>query len=276
MIRPNTFLGKPLDRVDGAMKVTGTAHYPSDFAFPGLAHAALVQATIAAGSIKRIDTGRAEAAAGVLAVVTYENAPAMAEAPATGLGPSPPLELRDDRVRYRGQHVAIVVAETEEQAHAAARLVAIEYEVDASILGITNSQAQILRNPWGLEVRRGDVEAALASAPVVYDQTFTIAAETNNPMGLFATVARWDGDRLLIHDSTQWPMAVRRVLAAVFSIPEDHVRLLAPHIGGGFGAGLRVWPHVVLTALAARMVARPVKLVLTRPQMFTAVGHRPE
>src|SRR5262249_21363010 len=130
--------------------------------------------------------------------------------------------------------------------------------------------------PWKLEIRRGDVEAAIASAPIVYDEAFTIAPETNNPIGLFATVARWEGDRLLVHDSTQWPRYVRQTLAAIFSLPEDHVRVVMPYLGGGFGAGLGVWPHSVLTALAARMVGRPVKLVLTRPQMFTAVGHRPE
>jgi CO/xanthine dehydrogenase Mo-binding subunit len=111
---------------------------------------------------------------------------------------------------------------------------------------------------------------------VVYDETFRIAAETNNPLGLFATVARWDGDRLTVHDANQWPVMVRTGLATVFGVAESDVRVLVPYLGGGFGAGLRMWPHVMLTALAARMVNRPVKLVLTRPQMFTSTGHRPE
>ena len=111
---------------------------------------------------------------------------------------------------------------------------------------------------------------------MVYDEIFTTAPVTNNPMGLFATVARWDGDRLTVHDSSQDPMNTRRALAAVFDLPETDVRVLVPYLGGGFGAGLRAWPHVILTALAARVVGRPVKLVLTRPQMFTSVGHRPE
>jgi xanthine dehydrogenase YagR molybdenum-binding subunit len=276
MTRPSTLLGEPLDRVDGRLKVTGAAHYPSDFTFPRLAHAALVQSTIAAGSIKKIDRRLAETAAGVLAVVTHENAPALAEPPGPAFWLWSPLTLRDNRVRFHGQYLAIVVAETEDQARAAARLVAIEYDADPPVLGMTNSQAQIVRNPWKLEIQRGDVEAALASAPVACEETFTIAPETNNPMGLFATAACWDGDRLLVHDSTQWPRYVQQTLAAVFGMPEDHVRILAPYMGGGFGAGLGVWPHTVLTALAARVVARPVKLVLTRPQMFTGVGHRPE
>jgi CO/xanthine dehydrogenase Mo-binding subunit len=115
-----------------------------------------------------------------------------------------------------------------------------------------------------------------AAAEVVYDQTFKIAAETNNPTGLFATIARWEGDRLVVHESTQWPMMVCRTLATMFGLAEENVRVLAPYIGGGFGAGLRTWPHLMLTALAARLVGRPVKLVLSRPQMFNSVGHRPE
>jgi xanthine dehydrogenase YagR molybdenum-binding subunit len=113
---------------------------------------------------------------------------------------------------------------------------------------------------------------------VLYDQTFHMAAETNNPMGLFATVAVWEdrGARLIVHDATQWPLRVRQTLAVMFGLAEEQVRVLAPYVGGGFGAGLRVWPHVVLAALAARHVDRPVKLVLTRPQMFDSVGNRPE
>src|SRR5262249_31503764 len=148
----------------------------------------------------------------------------------------------------------IVAANTRDQARLAARLVAIDYETIQPMLGIGNPRAAVLRNPWGLEMQRGDVGAAIASAAVVYDETFTIAAETNNPMGLFATVANWEGERLLIYDPTQWPMSLRQILAAAFSMPEEHVRILAPYVGGGFGAGLRVWPHVILTALAARIV----------------------
>ena len=269
-------LGDPVDRVDGPLKVTGAALYPSDVTFPGLVHAALVQSTIGAGTISTIDAGAAEAAPGVLAVITHENAPPLAEGPTTMLGPSPRFPLEDNHILHHGQHVAIVVAETHEQATAAARLVAVEYEETDPVLGIENPLAPVLGNPWGAEIQRGDVAAALASAEVVYDETFTIAPETNNPMGLFATVARWEDDRLTVHDSTQWPTMVRQTLATVFDVPESDVRVLIRYLGGGFGAGLKAWPHVILTALAARVVNRPVSLVLTRPQMFTSVGHRPE
>jgi xanthine dehydrogenase YagR molybdenum-binding subunit len=270
----HTIVGAGVDRVDGPLKVTGAAPYPSDFSFDGLAHAALVQSTIAAGTISRIDTEDAEASPGVLAVVTHKNAPALADGPTTPLGPSPPTPFRDDRILHHGQHVAIVVAQTPEQATAAARAVRIEYEQSTPILGIENPDAAILQNPWGLELQRGDVEAALASAEVLYDETFAIAAETNNPLGLFGTVARWENNRLTVHDCNQWPMMVRQTLATVFDLPETDVRVLVPYLGGGFGAGLRAWPHVILAALASRLVQRPVKLVLTRPQMFTSIGHR--
>jgi xanthine dehydrogenase YagR molybdenum-binding subunit len=270
-------IGDPVDRIDGPPKVTGAAQYPSDFTFPDLTHAVLVQSTIAAGTIRGIDVANAEAAPGVLAVITHENAPALVAGPTARVDPSPTSPpLKDDRILYRGQIAAIVVARTREQAAAAARLVEISYEEAVPVLSLDDPRAPVLLDQWGLDVDRGDVTAALASAEVAYDETFTTAAVTNNPMGLFATVARWEGNRLTVHDTNQDPMNTRRALATAFELPETGVRVLVPYLGGGFGAALRAWPHVLLTALAARVVGRPVKLVLTRPQMFTSVGHRPE
>jgi xanthine dehydrogenase YagR molybdenum-binding subunit len=268
-------VGAGVDRVDGPRKVTGAAPYPNDVDVPNLAHASLVRATIAAGRIKSIDTGPAQAAPGVLAVITYHNAPKLERGPATDIGPQPPPPLQDDRVLYHGQYVAVVVAATAEQARAAARLVEVDYQPAPPLLDLDDPRAELLTNPFGWDQQRGDVAAGLAAAEVKAEETYTTPDETNNPMGLFATVAFWDGDRLAVHDATQWPDIVRATLARAFGIPEGSVRVLAPYVGGGFGAGLRVWPHVVLTAVAARMVNRPVKLVLTRPQMFTGIGHRP-
>jgi CO/xanthine dehydrogenase Mo-binding subunit len=272
----NNILGAPADRVDGPLKVAGAARYPSDVTLPGLVHAALVRATITAGTITRIDTARAEAAPGVLTVITHENAPALAEGPMTQLGPSPQFPLKDNRVLYHRQPVAIVVAQRREQATSAARLVELSYQESQAILGIDNPLAPVVADQGGIDTVRGDAAAALASAEVVYDQEFTIAADSNNPLGLFATVAHWEGDRLTVHESTQWPTQARTTLATFFSVPQENVRVLVPYLGGGFGAGLRTWPHTLATVLAARMVNRPVKLVLTRPEMFTAIGHRPQ
>src|SRR6478672_4586 len=199
-------IGEPVDRVDAPLKVTGAAPYPSDFTFPDLTHAVLVQSTIAAGTIMGIDAAKAEAVPGVLAVITHENAPALLEGPMTRLGPSPPFPLRDNRIFHQGQHVAVVVARGREHARAAARLVQIDYEEAAPILAIDDPRAPVLLNHWGQDVDRGDVTAALASAEVVYDEIFTTAAVTPNPMGLFATVARWDGHRLTVHDTNQDPL----------------------------------------------------------------------
>jgi CO/xanthine dehydrogenase Mo-binding subunit len=268
-------VGAGVDRVDGPVKVTGAAHYPNDFSFPNLSHAVLVRATVGAGRIRRIDTRAAEAATGVLAVITHHNTPKLGRGPNLSLGAQPPPPLQDDRVLHYGAYVAVVVAEAAEQATAAARLVEVDYEPAEPLLDLNDPQAELLADPWGLDQRRGDVAVGLASAEVTLEATYTTPDETNNPLGLFATVAFWDGDSLTVHDSTQWPCATRATLAAAFAVPEGNVRVLAPYVGGGFGAGLRGWPHVTLTALAARTVDRPVKLVLTRPQMFTGVGHRP-
>lgn len=268
-------VGAGIDRVDAPLKVTGAARYPNDFSLPGMVHAALVGSTVAAGRIRDIDVSRAEAAPGVLAVITHLTAPELARGPLTLLGGSPPAPLQDDRILHHDQHIAVVVAESAEQARHAARLVHVDYETTEAVLDLDDPRAEIVDDPWGLDTRNGDVAAGLDRADVVVEGTYTTPDNTNNPLGLMTTLASWHGDALTVHDSTQWPHNVRTTLAVVFKVPESGIRVLAPFVGGGFGAGLRVWPHVILTVLAARQVGRPVKLVLTRPQMFTSVGHRP-
>jgi CO/xanthine dehydrogenase Mo-binding subunit len=267
-------VGADVDRVDGPAKVTGASRYPADFGLDNLAHAVLVQSTVAAGRIRRIGTAAAEAAPGVLTVITHHNAPRLARAP-NGLGIGPPPPLQDDRVVHHGQHIAVVVAQTLEQAAAAARLVEADYEAAEPLLDLDDPRAEQVENAAGRDVSRGDVAAGLAAAEVTVAATYTTPVQTNNPLGLFATTAYWDGDLLTVHDSTQGPAFVRTALAVAFGLPETAVRVLAPFVGGAFGAGLRTWPHVVLAALAARVVDRPVKLVLSRAQMFTSVGYRP-
>jgi CO/xanthine dehydrogenase Mo-binding subunit len=268
-------VGSARDRVDGRLKVTGAAAYPIDVSVPGLAYAVLVQSTVASGRILQIDTDAAEQGPGVLAVVTHLNAPKLPRAPVTPLGPSPLPPLQSDAVLHYGQHVVMVVAETMEQAQAAAALIEITYQRDTPVLSFDDPRVSRVSHPWVPDQVRGDVTRALASADVKIDATYTTAENTHNPIGLFATVAVWDGGALTVHDTTQWPHGVRDSLAASFGIDPGSVRVLVPYIGGAFGAGLRVCGHVTLAALAARLVQRPVKLVLTRAQMFTSLGHRP-
>ena len=195
-------IGAGVDRVDGPAKVTGAARYPADFGFADLAHAVLVQSTIAAGRIRRLGTARAEASPGVLTVITHRNAPRLARG-SGGLGIGPPAPLQDDRIVHHGQHIAVVVAETLEQAAAAARLVEAEYDAAEPLLDVSDPRAERVENASGRDVTRGDVAAGLAAADVVVDVTYTTPAQTNNPLGLFATTAVWDGDLLTVHDSTQ-------------------------------------------------------------------------
>ena len=268
-------VGPGVDRVDGPLKVTGAARYPSDFGFPNLAYVSLVRSTIAAGTISSIDTVAAEAAPGVLAVITHENAPELHRAKWNILTPPPEPPLQTSEIAYYGQYVAVVVAETPQQASAAARLIEVDYDHGDAVLSVDDPRAKPESNPYHLDMKRGDVDAGLASADVTVEGTFTTSECAHNPLGLFATVAYWEGDRLTVHDSTQNPFHVRDVLAASFRLHDGDVRVLVPFVGGAFGAGNRVSPHTILAALAARTVERPVKLVLTRPEMFTGVGHRP-
>jgi xanthine dehydrogenase YagR molybdenum-binding subunit len=268
-------VGSPRDRVDGRLKVMGAATYASDVTLPGLAHAALVQSTITSGRIRDIAVHAAESAPGVLAVITHFNTPPLALGAITPNGPSPLPPFQSDVILHYGQHVAMVVAETREQADAAAALIEVTYALDTPVLSYDDPRALTVTHPWSPDYDRGDVARALEAAEVRIAATYATAPNTNNPIGLFATVAVWDGDALTVHDTTQYPHAVRDSMSLTFGIDPAGVRVLAPFVGGAFGAGLRVWPHTTLAALAARVTKRPVKLVLTRAQMFTSIGHRP-
>ena len=268
-------IGAPVDRVDGKLKVAGAAPYPSDVSYPGMAYAAFVRSTIAAGRILDIDAGDALAIPGVHEIITHRNAPRLGRAAPSVLGPQPPPPLQDDRVLHYGQYVAVVIADTPQQAAEAARRVVVTYEPREALVAIDDERGELLHDPFGSDMHRGDVDAGLASADVVHDAVYTTAENTNNPLGLFATVAVWDGDTVVLHDASQFTSNVRTVIAGAFGIPEAAVRVHTPYLAGGFGAGLRAWQHVVLAALAARVAGRPVKVTLTRPEMFTGVGHRP-
>src|SRR3954452_25415098 len=272
----NTLIGVGVDRVDGPLKVRGAATFPTDVTYPDLAHVALVRSTIARGRVIAIDDIDARASPGVLTVITHETAPKLKRAPFGLLGPAPPPPLQDDRIHYHGQYTAVVVARTSYEAASAARLVRVDCErAGTPLIEFDDPRSELEATPWNTDTRRGDVDAGLAEAAVIHEATYTTGDNTNNPLGLFATVAAWEGDTLTVHDATQWPAYAQATIAEVLGIAPTAVRVRAPYVGGAFGAGLFVWQHVILAVFASRAVGRPVKLVLSRPQMFTGFGHRP-
>jgi xanthine dehydrogenase YagR molybdenum-binding subunit len=280
------FIGQPLSRVDGRQKVTGGATYAAEFNMPGLAHGAIVRSTVANGRIVSIDSAAAERASGVIAVLTHQNAPRLPYRPHKAMVDTEVGErlhvLQDDRVNHQGQPIALVLADTLEQANHAATLVRVTYAPETGTTDITRV-APVLptqqktdqgeRRPP--ETRRGDPEGALATAEVKVDQTYVIPRENHNPIEMHATIAAWDDDRLTLWDKTQWVHNVADEIAAVFGIPAQNIRVVSPFVGGAFGSGLRTWPHVTLAALGARVARRPVKVMLSRRDMYYGVGYRP-
>lgn len=278
----NTLTGQPLDRVDGVLKVTGGAHYAAEFADARLAHAVLVTSTIASGRIESIDAARARAMPGVLIVITHEN---VMRLPDGGRPPlSPPAGrrltlLQDDTVRYSNEPVAVVVAETLEQATDAANAVQVRYRASEAVLDFAQAKhgARVPPKQQGraMDTQRGDLDAGLREGAVRIDATYTTPMQHHNPIEPHATMARWDGPMLTLHDATQGVSGTSAAVAAVFGIAPEQVRVISPFLGGGFGCKGSSWSHVSLCAMAAKQAGRPVRLALTRPQMFGPVGGRP-
>lgn len=275
-------VGTPLSRVDGPLKVTGAARYAAETPTGRLVHGVLVQSTVAAGRIRRIDTASARRAPGVLLVLTHLNAPRLPQGGKAGAGIHPPdvlTLLQDDEVYYNGQPIAVVVADTLERATEAATLVRVSYDARRPVLDAqaTLSRARTPKKIVGQEPdsRRGNVEAGLSAAEVRVEQTYTTPLENHNPMETHATIAAWEGGRLTLHDSTQHVDGVREFVSKTLALPLDAVRVLSPFVGGAFGGKGTAWSHVVLAAMAAKQVGRPVKIVLSRRQMFGPVGGRP-
>jgi xanthine dehydrogenase YagR molybdenum-binding subunit len=270
-------VGKPLDRVDGPAKVMGQVRYTADNAVSDMLHAVVVPATIASGRISSIDDARARVAAGVVAVVTHRNAPHV-DARKTSPNDSLLFLLQDDIVQFDRQPVAVVIARTFEQATHAAGMVRVNYDALLPVLDVNAAPAfvpqQIFDEP--ATHQRGTPQAAFDGAPLRVRQTYRTPTEHHNPMETHATIARWDGDRLTLYDATQWAFGVQHRIAAVFGIDPSNVRVVAPFVGGAFGCKGQMWSHVGLAAMAAKVVGRAVRLVVTRPQMFGWVGHRPQ
>ncbi|HVZ32134.1 MAG TPA: xanthine dehydrogenase family protein molybdopterin-binding subunit, partial [Polyangiaceae bacterium] len=262
--------------------VTGRADYVADVPVANLLHAVIVTSTVARGRITKLSVEPAAATPGVLKVLSHLNAPRLPGA-AEKTGPVDRLlqVLQDDRVLYDDQPIAVVIADTLEHAQAAAQLVSAEYASEAPVTELASALGTAYtpktagpRDP--ADSKRGDVDGALSTAHARVDVTYTTAVQTHNPMEMHGAIAVWQGpDRLTLYDTSQGIFGARKKLAVSFGMKPENVRVISHYVGGGFGCKGSPWSHLVLCALAAREVGKPVKLVLSRQQMFALVGHRP-
>jgi xanthine dehydrogenase YagR molybdenum-binding subunit len=268
-------VGSPLRRIEGREKVTGAARYAYEYDPGNVAYAVLVQSTIARGEIKAVDGSRALGLAGVSAVIWAGNAPRLAQDTEGELA-----VLQSPRVAYRGQIVAVVVADSLETARQAQGLLEIDYAPESHDVLLREDHPDLYKpdkvNPaFATDTDRGDFEAAYSGAPVTVDETYRTPAQHNNPMEPHATVAHWQGeDALVVYDSNQGSSSVRRVLAETFELDPERVHVIAPHVGGGFGSKGQPRPTLVAAVMAAKVARRPVKLAATRQQMFSVTGYR--
>jgi xanthine dehydrogenase YagR molybdenum-binding subunit len=254
-------VGRPTARVDGPLKVTGRATYAAEHDIPGLVHGVIVGSTANRGTVSSIATARALAEPGVLRVLTDFAAVHLPYDPA--------------QVNFFGQPVAVVIATTLEHAEHGASLVEVSYARRSALTDIDAASAAPVPAPNTPDYSRGDADTALRAAHTTVDLNFTVPRHNHNPMELASTIASWDGDRVTLWDKTQWVLGTQRSVAGALGVPLGNVRVISPFVGGAFGSQGRTWQHQMLAAFAAREVQRPVKLVLTRRQMYHGTGYRP-
>ncbi|MCS0591476.1 xanthine dehydrogenase family protein molybdopterin-binding subunit [Massilia norwichensis] len=276
-------IGAPINRTDAWAKVSGAAHYTAEHHIENLAQAVLVTSTIPSGRVLRIDDSAAKEVPGLLLVMTPQNAMRLPKDTRDGKI-QPPIGrrltlLQEDDIYYNNQPIAVVVADTYEHAREAAARLRIEYERKDAVLDFEQAK-QDLHPPEKVltedtDTRRGDLADGLLASTVRIDATYTTPIENHNPLETHSTIAEWDGDKLTIHESTQYMKGVQRIVASIFGIPPENVTAICPYTGGGFGSKGSIWSHGPLTAMAAKMLGRPVKLSLDRNQMFGPVGQRP-
>jgi xanthine dehydrogenase YagR molybdenum-binding subunit len=278
-VRHGSNIGQPLTRRDGMLKVTGAARYAADHHPPGMLHAALAVSSIARGRVAFLDVAAAKAHPGVVEVITPANRPPLAQDPDEKPDPITfRLDLlQSDRVRYAGQPIAVVIAETLETATEGVSLLAPRYQIEPARVGLDATESflpAVVGPGFPAQAHRGDVEAELATARKTITETYETPAQYHNPMEPHAIVAAWEGDTLSIDTPSQGLAMAKLRLAGLFGLAPDKIHIRSPFLGGGFGCkGLMSGPQV-LGAIAARVVGRPVKLVLRREQMFGPVGHR--
>jgi xanthine dehydrogenase YagR molybdenum-binding subunit len=275
-------IGKPIDRVDARKKVTGTATYAAEVEVANITYAVLVGSAVANGRVSKIERAKAEQAPGVLAVLTHENAPKLPGLDKKSSNNDKLLQaFQSDKILYADQPIAVVVADTLERAQHAARLIEVTYEPGTTPISELRQDAQAYApkaaGPGGpADTSRGDFATAFAAAPVKIEQTYTTPVENHNPMEMHASIAVWQGnDHLTMYESTQGIFSVRQRIATIFDIPKENVRVINHFVGGGFGSKGAPWSHTPIAALAAKVVARPVKLMVSRHHMQSIVGHRP-
>ena len=276
-------IGQPISRTDGRLKVTGGARYTADIPLADAAYAAIVHSTIANGRTVSIDTAAAEKAPGVLAVFTHRNMPRMNPTPKPWSHLHPHgqsyLPLQDDRIHYAGQPIALVVAATLDQAAHAGTLVRVEYEAQLPVVFGPQTTKEAVDPPqflWPVASSVGDADEGIAAAAVKIEQTYTTSDRHHNQMEPHATTAVWDADgTLTLYETTQHIFGTKELVAMVLGIPPAKINVVSHFLGGGFGGKAYVWPHTLLAALAARVLNRPVRLQLTRAQMYSMVGHQP-
>jgi len=271
-------LGEPLNRVDGRLKVTGGAKYSGEYKQPGLTYGVLVPATITSGTVTAMDTRAAERAPGVVAVITVFNAPAVPGFQKDAVKPLRGLKLfNDNKVYFNGQPIALVIAETFERATYAAKLVTATYaETPFETSFEKNFDKGVVPNNGQYKDYVRGLADAYKNAPVIVEEDYKLPSEMHNPMELHVTIAAWMGDdEVHVYTKSQGVMGSQRSVANAFGLATEKVHIHSRFVGGAFGSSLRTWPHEIAAVQAAKLVKRPVKLTLTREQMFTSVGYRP-
>ena len=264
-------IGEAVSRIDGLLKVTGTANYAMDFPVANAAHGFLIKSEIAAGKILDIETSAAEKSAGVLAVITHKNSLKIKPTRAVRGG----AMMQDANVIFYGQNIGVIVAETFEQARLAARLIKVKYEKTTAQTDFEKVKSQAVKPKDREDKRHGDVEKALGAAEFKIDEIYNTPIEHHQPMAPHATFAVWESDdKLTLYNESQVVNGVQGALAGAFGLKPENVRVITPHVGGGFGSKGGAWGHVVVAAMASKMVKRPVKLALTRQMMVNSVGLR--
>lgn len=280
----NELVGQPIDRVDARLKVTGAATYAAEFNIEGLTYGVVVPSTISFGRIRDLDTTLAERAPGVIGIMSYKNSmnlhfPSNSDPGGGKYAEKDLLPLQNNRVFYHGQVIAVVIAATLEQGEHAASLIRVHYDEDTPAATLHENKSKAYKPASSLgggsaQLSRGDSEAAMQNAAVKLNQTYTTPVYHHNAMEPHATIAQWKGEKLMIYDATQSVSGSKNLMSAMLGVKPENVRLVSLYIGGGFGSKGFSWPNTVLACMAAKLVNRPVKLVLRRQDMFTTAGRR--